>query len=473
MDQSLLECDEARHVAKWRLRPSSQVVALLATGCFAALCCVLQQPPTAGLLMRATPSPPFKNWKCSDAEWQEFLQKFSLNDHGEGYVSNWPSFRDRGPCADRNVLWLWPRFDHNGAFKMDSRACYRLMHWYPRACSVTVINTSSVQDAERVLREFPDRSLMLADLGGHGNPNTLVWGNYSSVPDGTACIPDKALPVYGLEKPDTILGSLRVGQMVYTSGPLKVADGRLFQPLQSGGMAQVNFLSCGIYTLDKAPASESFLRLLRSKVYRDGSVVLDSCSTGAPNPSGAESLIQFVANALGDGIRVFAAVEPLDTTDVVDFDSYYPLFNGKDPLMMEHGARCPEWASAPRPDGNDDCSCPAATECVSVIAVPNTTCLAERSTPLFASLSSQSVLRTIEAGMALTAAGQPQVVQGRFMLPVFPSGAVYVSDVRCPTSKACPRSMGLWSSSRFLPSCGDKWSRIQCGCVSSHAKRDS
>lgn len=438
-------------------------IVLLAMGCLSGLCCMLPRQSMRGLLLPGTPA--FRNWKCSEQEWQQFLVKFGLDDHGKGYVSNWPSFRDRSPCAERNVLWLWPRFDHNGAFKIDSRACYRLMHWYPRACSVAVVNTSTVQEAEQVLHSFPDRSLILADLGGHGDPTGLVWGNYSSVPDGTACVAQKAIPVYAFDQPGSIVGSLRSGQMVYTSAPLKVVEGILLQPLQSGGMAQVKFISCGIFTLDMAPASVSFLNLLRRKVYRDGSVVLDSCSTGAPNPHGAEDLLQFVANVLGDGIRVFAAVEPLDTTDIKNFDAYYPLFNGKNPRMLEHGARCPQWASGLHPDGNDDCACPTATKCISVIAAQNTTCVITRRTQLLSSFSSMSVLRILEVGTAVVAADQPKVAQGRFLLPVVPAGVVDVSSMQCPTSRTCPRSLGLWSSARFLPSCGDAWSRIQCGCV--------
>lgn len=466
MEAPLLGSDDAHQAPQDARRRWRKAAGLLVACGVASLCCTWKQPHTVrGLFLPEVAAPLFKDWKCGDQEWEVFLQKFGLDDHGKGFVMPWSSFRDHEPCAERNVLWLWPRYDHNGAFFMDSRACYRLMHWYPRACSVTVVNTSTVQEAQRVLHTFPDRSLMLADLGGHGDPNSLVWGSYSSVPDGTACVATQATPVYSLDAPDSIVGRLRTGQAVFSSGSLRAVGGVFLQPLQSGGMAQVKLLSCGIYTLDVAPASVSFLDVLRTKMYRDGSVVLDSCSTGAPNPNGHSNLVQFVADHLGDGIRVFAAVEALDTTDIKNFDAYYPLFNGKDPLVLEHGARCPGWAAAARPDGDDDCSCPAATECVALIAVPNTSCVVTRRTQLLESFSSASALRSIPVGTSILAAGQPRVERGQFLLPVLPAGVVDVSHVRCPTSGPCPRSSGLWSRSKFLPSCGDAWSRIQCGCV--------
>ena len=105
------------------------------------------------------------------------------------------TFNAKGRCQDQNeldyvnpagvadVLYIYPKEDHNGAFSMcssggiDPSVCFRLVnmaHHY----SVHFVRVASVQEATTYVRSLPPTvRLKHVVLGGHGDPRSLAWGS--------------------------------------------------------------------------------------------------------------------------------------------------------------------------------------------------------------------------------------------------------------------------------------------------------
>jgi hypothetical protein len=76
-------------------------------------------------------------------------------------------------AGSRNVLWLYPMEDHNGAFDFNDWVCGRLATAY-ESSGADCINTyrvSNVEEISKILDEFvQEGSVVHAVVGGHGGP---------------------------------------------------------------------------------------------------------------------------------------------------------------------------------------------------------------------------------------------------------------------------------------------------------------
>jgi len=413
----------------------------------------------------------YSDYKCEAKEWSDFLRKFKIDDHGRGTILDWRSFKDKDkPCSDGNVLWLWPADDHNNAYQINKAACYRLMHWYEGACSVSVVKTESVEMADKALDDYQDQSLKLAVLGGHGSPESLHWGDCSSqLQIGTTCVSTQRIPIWKSATSWETIGHLEEGAKIVTSGSARVVQGYPMVPIAQGGAVELTRLNCDAgktCVLDMAGTSSNFLKKLSRKMYRDSSILLDSCSTAGQPKEGHSNLAQFVSNTVGKGIRVFASAAPLFTTDVKRWHPFFPQLNRKGPVVKVTDAHCPPWAQSKSTNSVKACLCPARKKCLSIMVKKGTTaCTAKVTGNIFESKTSWKTIGKVKAGDQVFAAGTPSMEEGYFMIPVKPQGAVDMQVLECASSRNCPTSQGLWSSRTFLPSCSDSWSSIQCGCI--------
>jgi len=236
--------------------------------------------------------------------------------------------------------------------------------------------------------------------------------------------------------------------------------------IKQGGAVELSDLNCNAgrtCTLGRDKVSKRFLGKLSRKMYRDGSLLLDSCETAGKPKEGSRNLAEFVSDSVGKGIRVFAIDESLYTTDVKRWHPFYADLNGKPPVVNTKGATCPSWAAGSAVDEDGDCKCPAKKQCLSaMVSAKQTKCRVTRGDHLWASPSSWDKIGQVKKGDTVTAAGPPSMEEGHFMLPVLPRGAVVLSSTDC--GKRCPKALGESSTRFFLPSCSNKWSTIQCGC---------
>mmetsp|Transcript_19085 Transcript_19085/g.45257 ORF Transcript_19085/g.45257 Transcript_19085/m.45257 type:complete len:361 (-) Transcript_19085:22-1104(-) len=111
------------------------------------------------------------------------------------------TFSMKGRCQDQNeleyvnpdgaadVLYIYPKEDHNNAFSLcssgtiDPSVCYRLVnmaHHY----SVHFVRVASVQEAIAFVKGMPSNvRLKHVVLGGHGDPRSLAWGGADTESD--------------------------------------------------------------------------------------------------------------------------------------------------------------------------------------------------------------------------------------------------------------------------------------------------
>jgi hypothetical protein len=411
-----------------------------------------------------------KDYACDRKEWAAFLKKFNVYDSGKGTIVDWNTFRDREQCRDNNVVWFWPSDDHNDAFQINKKACYRLMHWHSRACSVTVVHTKSVEHAMTVLDDFPDESLKQAVLGGHSNPNSMHWGDCESgsVRSGVTCTAKTAATIFESATSSYTNGKLTAGDKVVTTGRQRVVDGFTMLPIKRGAVERKNVYCQGDKTckLSSDMVSVNFLKKLSQKLHRDTSLLMDGCSVGGRPEGGGDNLAQFTAKTVGKGIRVFAIGESLYTTDVQRWIPFYATLNDKAPLVAVTGAQCPDWSASEAVTRTGDCRCKGGSTCVSMkVEAGKTRCVVKADVTIYASITSWSKIGALKKGDTVVASGRPGMAEGYFMLPIQPEGAVSVPRLDCDVTQDCPKSMGQWSKTKFLPVCSDAWAPTQCGCI--------
>mmetsp|Transcript_19575 Transcript_19575/g.39863 ORF Transcript_19575/g.39863 Transcript_19575/m.39863 type:complete len:490 (-) Transcript_19575:217-1686(-) len=456
-------------VGRWVLLTTAWVAALI----FGAL--VLQFTSSGTRLtsvgtvdVGTTFSRTFQSFQCEADEWRHFLEEFSLDDKGTGTILDWPTFRNKGkPCPEHNVLWLWPSDDHNHAFQINKAACYRLLKWSESACSVAVVSTKDVEHAEEYLDRYPDSSLEMVGLGGHGSPESLHWGDCSvGVKRGGTCTTTRKVTVFKSPQSWDTRGSLERGSHVETVGAPVEVEGYVMVSIKQGGAVELSSLNClsgRTCVLGRDQVSIGFLKKLSRKMYRDSSLLLDSCETAGQPQEGSRNLAKFVSDTVGNGIRVMAADETLYTTDVTRWHPFYANLNKKAPVVNTKGGTCPSWASRSDVDEDGDCKCPGEHRCMSImVRAKHTQCRMTMDDHLWKSPSSWDKVGKVKKGQIVIAAGLPSMEEGYFMLPIMPKGAVTLSSTTC--GKKCPMAFGKSSAKFFLPSCSDDWSSIQCGC---------
>eukprot|EP00928_Gymnodinium_smaydae_P094346 TRINITY_DN7908_c0_g1_i2.p1 TRINITY_DN7908_c0_g1~~TRINITY_DN7908_c0_g1_i2.p1 ORF type:complete len:377 (+),score=32.25 TRINITY_DN7908_c0_g1_i2:97-1227(+) len=73
------------------------------------------------------------------------------------------------------VLFLYPAYDHNGAFAIRDRLCRRLKCWISRGFKIVFEVVHTMDSANSILDRFPDGSISHVVLGGHGSDVSLHW----------------------------------------------------------------------------------------------------------------------------------------------------------------------------------------------------------------------------------------------------------------------------------------------------------
>ncbi|CAE7383544.1 unnamed protein product [Symbiodinium sp. CCMP2456] len=209
------------------------------------------------------------------------------------------TFGMKGRCQDQNeleyvnpagaadVLYIYPKEDHNSAFSLcssgtiDPSVCYRLVHM-AHHYSVHFVRVASVQEAIAFVKGMPSNvRLKHVVLGGHGDPRTLAWGSEDT-------------------ESDTVMPELRVDE----------------------------------------PATRELLDALYPHLTVDGTertrstVFLDACLNGRPVAD--KNMLQFVAHRLA-GAEVFASKISFDNSQFV-LDNYLhfnaQIIDGKQDKMV-------------------------------------------------------------------------------------------------------------------------------------------
>lgn len=225
-------------------------------------------------------------------------------------------------CTMRNVLWLYPSEDHNGAFEINTNVEWRLKGWYRMACSVHVWRVGSVEEATRIVKAYTQRSLMNVVLGGHGSGTSLEWG---------------ASKFWSSNVTGWYLG-------------------------------ETTELAVGSW------ATIEFFKALNSRMSRHGTVFMDSCLSGTScSWSWQTNLAQWTSQQFTKGIRVFGATESFSHVGVGRFGPYYhinDLSKGKAVWYDSPGARCYPTGGQLGSDlrftlpKEGVCTCPVSTMCM-------------------------------------------------------------------------------------------------------------
>jgi len=224
------------------------------------------------------------------------------------------NFKNKDSCETNNVLFMYPWRDPNGAFCVRGNVCFRFLEWQYDACSVQMRRAQSVAEATMALDEFPNDSIMHANLGGHGNGSMLQWGDPS-----------------GDDSDECGKSMLCIGNK----------------------------------------ASEEFLHMLSSKMQRHGSVFVESCLSATSDESLKKdglNLAQYVANIVGKGLQVIGSDESFGRVRVKRFTAWHAKLDQGDLKDMQRlypavGATCPAWAESSEPNDEGDCTCPAEKTC--------------------------------------------------------------------------------------------------------------
>jgi len=351
----------------------------------------------------------FNDFHCNSLEWESFQRKFGLPSGG-----NWAhtSFSSGDACQENNVVWLYPKHDHNGAFAINRNVCHRLMMWSQHACSVHVARVGSKAEAQAFLSRFPAESIMHLVVGGHGNGYALQWGEKS---DGWL----------GLEKSG---GRVPVGGVVQIIGSFRRLnkDRKMMQPGERGYVGNVDGDGDAMVYFDRSGMSfvswrefghgaavrqvdsimpTAFVAGISSKMQPHGSIFTDSClsATGKYSPN----LAGWVAKVVGKGVRVIGSEVSFGRVDVKRFQGGWhaslntPEMRHAQRVFVNSAAKCPAWAKWSTPDSSGNCACRMFQRCK-------------------------------------TRSGKP-----------------------------CPAAKGQESSAYFLPFCGESWAQDPCICSGS------
>lgn len=251
------------------------------------------------------------DYECDSRQWRNFVARFSIpkDANAECNATEKLDFQDGSACREKNVLYLYPAEDHNGAFCINDNVCHRMNNWYSYACSVHMKRASSVKQAIRELKRFRRNSLKHAVLGGHGSGSTLRWGEGDTCGESHLCI--------------------------------------------------------------NSATSESFLEQLSEKMHPHGSIFLDSCLSSTTDEDEKEdgmNMGEWVAKTVGKGIRVIGSMLSFGEVQVVRFAAWYAQIDVEEQsnvqvVHLAQGARCPDWAESQSPDEDGDCKCPDSTYC--------------------------------------------------------------------------------------------------------------
>lgn len=252
------------------------------------------------------------NYHCSASEAETFQSRFSPTPPESCDRNRLSNFQNRAPCLSSNVLFLYPRDDHNNAFCINANVCKRLMGWYENACAVRVRRISSVSHALQVLDSFLDNSIKHAVVGGHGSGWNLHWGPGNTCGQSHLCV-----------------------------------------------------------STSNYQASSKFIAKLSRKMHKHGSIFLDSCLSATEDKSKwshGMNLAQWIAKNVGKGIRVFGSELSFSTVKVKRFVAWHAEIDvgsadGVQRIITAGNGGCPFWAASQYPNHEGDCSCPSGKTC--------------------------------------------------------------------------------------------------------------
>jgi len=86
---------------------------------------------------------------------------------------------DLSPLEKRGqgqVLFLYPKSDHNHAGSYGRTFCQRLMCWYDRGNDVYVRRIFTVREGTEIINRYNDGGISDIILGGHGSPKGMTFG---------------------------------------------------------------------------------------------------------------------------------------------------------------------------------------------------------------------------------------------------------------------------------------------------------
>jgi len=341
----------------------------------------------------------FDDYRCDEQEFEDFMGKFGLvGDECFGKTN----FGRGEICESGNVVWIYPKHDHNGAFCIDESACHRLTLWSSHACSVKVWRVETLEEALQLLSRYPDNSIKHMVLGGHGDGSSIRWGgkhdgilglvgDEKPVPMGSIVRPTEVVPsMNNMGNRDFMPGAVGYVRWIGRDGDAEIyIDGhRTSQGIEAKSLSKLEASPSG---------AKSFLLALRETMHKRGSIFADSClsatSTRSPN------IAQFVAEQVGKGVRVIGSEVSFSVVRVKRFHAWHGVVEDeRQHAYYAQEAGCPSWAREQKPDGDGNCRCPEGSGC-------------------------------------RTAGGD-----------------------------LCPKSDGTASDEYFLPSCAEEWSEETCIC---------
>jgi len=237
----------------------------------------------------------FDDYRCDEQEFEDFMGKFGLvGDECFGKTN----FGRGEICESGNVVWIYPKHDHNGAFCIDESACHRLTLWSSHACSVKVWRVETLEEALQLLSRYPDNSIKHMVLGGHGDGSSIRWGGKH---DGILGLvgDEKPVPMGSIVRPTEVVPSMNnMGNRDFMPGAVGYVrwidrDGDAVIYIDGHTISQ-HIEAKSFSKLEVSPSgAKSFLLALREKMHKHGSIFTDSClsatSTRSPN------IAQFVA----------------------------------------------------------------------------------------------------------------------------------------------------------------------------------
>jgi len=312
----------------------------------------------------------FDDYRCDKQELAAFRKEFGLDDlkkkNGlEGSCFNTVSFKKGEICKGEeggNVVWIYPKSDHNDAFCINSNVCHRLTMWSQHACSVQVLRVETVNQAWAHLSKYPDDSIKHMVLGGHGDGSTIQWGG---TPHGVLGVVGSTKPVY-------------VGSIVSPKEPITEND-RIFSRDFVGYVRKVGIARALIWdendltpqqisakhfpNLEVKPSMvNSFFLVLGQKMKRHGTIFADSCLSA--NSKENPNIAQYIAKRVGKGVRVIGSEVSFGQVRVKSFHAWHGVIeDDQQRVYFAEGAKCPSWAVQEQPDEKGNCRCPQGSKC--------------------------------------------------------------------------------------------------------------
>eukprot|EP00931_Biecheleriopsis_adriatica_P124043 TRINITY_DN9912_c0_g2_i1.p1 TRINITY_DN9912_c0_g2~~TRINITY_DN9912_c0_g2_i1.p1 ORF type:complete len:686 (-),score=109.62 TRINITY_DN9912_c0_g2_i1:111-2168(-) len=131
-------------------------------------------------------------WAVSYEQCEKYLNHFDGQVHTIDFPREWgtetatyPTWLKFDPPAQTGkALFLTPKADHNGAFRLNDKLCEWIGCWEAKGMGLEVRTVSSAEQALQIIESYPTASLDHVVLSGHGSPQSLGWGEGHPTTDG-------------------------------------------------------------------------------------------------------------------------------------------------------------------------------------------------------------------------------------------------------------------------------------------------